>query len=187
MLKEHMKYTSIEIPDVLLIEPKVYKDSRGFFLETFQREKYRELGISGDFVQDNHSGSSRGILRGLHYQIRQPQGKLIWIAVGEVFDVAVDLRRSSPTFGQWAGMQLSADSKAQLWIPPGFAHGFYVTSDWAEVYYKATDYYAPEWERTLLWNDPDLGIDWPLADGDAPILSEKDAQGAPLKDADLFA
>ncbi len=181
-----MKCTPTELPDVLLIEPKVFADSRGFFLETFQREKYRQIGITEDFVQDNHSGSSGGILRGLHYQIRQPQGKLIWIAAGEVFDVAVDLRHSSPTFGKWVGMGLSADSKAQLWIPPGFAHGFYVTSNWAEVYYKATDYYAPEWERTLLWNDPALGIDWPLVDGHAPLLSPKDAQGKPLKEADLF-
>ncbi len=181
-----MKCTPTNISDVLFIEPKVFKDPRGFFLETFQREKYRELGINDDFVQDNHSGSSRGILRGLHYQIRQPQGKLIWIAAGAVFDVAVDLRRSSPTFGHWVGMELTADSKAQLWIPPGFAHGFYVLSDWAEVYYKATDYYAPDWERTLLWSDPELGIDWPLVDGHIPLLSEKDAQGVPLRRADLF-
>ncbi len=181
-----MKCTPTEIPDILLIEPKVYKDARGFFLETFQRDKYREIGISQDFVQDNHSGSSRGILRGLHYQIHQPQGKLIWLAEGEVYDVAVDLRRSSPTFGKWVGTTLTAGSKAQLWIPPGFAHGFYVTGDWAEVYYKATDYYAPEWERTLQWNDPALGIDWPLLKGAEPLLSGKDAQGKPLNEADLF-
>jgi len=187
VLKEHsMKCTPTEIPDVLLIEPKVYKDGRGFFLETFQKEKYRELGIMKNFVQDNHSGSSQGILRGLHYQIRQPQGKLIWLAAGEVFDVAVDLRRSSPTFGQWVGTLLTAERKAQLWIPPGFAHGFYVISEWAEVYYKATDYYAPRWERTLLWNDPGIGIDWPLVDGSIPLLSEKDSQGKLLKEADLF-
>ena len=181
-----MNIQKTAIPDVLIIEPKVFTDERGFFMETFQARKFAEHGLPQDFVQDNHSGSKRGTLRGLHYQIRQAQGKLVRVVAGEVFDVAVDLRKSSPTFGQWAGTRLSAESKMQLWIPEGFAHGFIVLSDWAEVIYKVTDFYASEWERTLLWNDPEIGIEWPLLDGMSPILSAKDAQGKPLRDAELF-
>lgn len=181
-----MNFIKTSIPDVIIIEPKVFGDHRGFFMETFQAERFLKAGIPNDFVQDNHSGSQKGTLRGLHYQIRQPQGKLLRVVAGEIFDVAVDLRRSSPTFGRYECVHLSAENKLQLWVPPGFAHGFYVLSDWAELTYKATDYYAPQWERTLLWNDPQLGIEWPLIDGNPPILSEKDAKGIPLKDADLF-
>jgi dTDP-4-dehydrorhamnose 3,5-epimerase len=155
-------------------------------METYHERKFSEAGINASFVQDNHSRSRQGILRGLHYQIRQVQGKLVRVIVGEVYDVAVDIRRNSHTFGRWVGISLSAQNKRQLWIPPGFAHGFYVISEWAEVVYKATDFYAPEWERTLLWNDPALGITWPLIEGQPPILSSKDAQGKPLRDSDLF-
>jgi len=169
-----------------LIQPKVFGDGRGFFMETYRSQRFVEAGIPAQFVQDNHSGSRQGILRGLHYQIRQPQGKLVRVVVGEIYDAIVDLRRSSPTFGDWEGIQLSAENKHQLWIPPGFAHGFYVLSEWAEVVYKTTDYYAPEWERTLLWNDPQLAIPWPLVDGQAPSLSQKDMQGVPLQDAEIF-
>jgi dTDP-4-dehydrorhamnose 3,5-epimerase len=181
-----MEFISTAIPDVILIKPKIFGDVRGFFLETYQARKFEEAGITVDFVQDNHSGSERGVLRGLHYQIRQPQGKLVRAIAGELFDVAVDIRSSSPTCGQWVGAKLTSEKKEQLWIPPGFAHGFYVLSEWAEILYKTTDFYAPEWERTILWNDPQIGIDWPLIDGNPPKLSEKDAQGSPLRDADLF-
>lgn len=153
-----MKFTPTAIPDVILIEPRVFGDSRGFFMETYQAKLFAQAGIQADFVQDNHSGSQRGILRGLHYQIQQPQDKLVRVIAGEVYDVVVDIRRSSPTFGKWFGIILSAENKLQLWIPKGFAHGFYVTSEWAEFSYKVTDYYAPEWERTLKWDDPDLAI-----------------------------
>ena len=182
-----MQLTPLTIPDVVVIEPKVFQDDRGFFLETFQAEKYRAAGISVPLVQDNHSGSRRGVLRGLHYQIRKPQGKLVSAIVGEVFDVAVDLRRSSPTFGRWVGVTLSSQNHRQIWVPPGFAHGFYVLSEWAEITYKVTDFYDPQGERTLIWNDPQVGITWPLPDGQQPILSPKDAQGKPLSGADLFA
>ena len=181
-----MNIQKTAIPDVLIIEPKVFTDERGFFMETFHARRFVEHGLPQNFVQDNHSGSKRGTLRGLHYQIRQAQGKLVRVVAGEVFDVAVDLRKSSPTFGQWAGTHLSVENKMQLWIPEGFAHGFIVLSDWAEVIYKVTDFYASEWQRTLLWNDPELGIEWPLLDGMPPILSAKDAQGKPLRDAELF-
>ena len=181
-----MKFTSTSIPDVLLIEPKVHGDERGFFMETYQSELFSKVGILDRFVQDNHSGSRQYTLRGLHYQIQQSQGKLVRVGVGEVFDVAVDIRRSSPTFGKWEGVRLSAQNKLQLWIPPGFAHGFYVLSEWAELIYKSTDYYAPQWERTIRWNDPQIGITWPLMDGQEPVLSAKDMQGTPLKEADLF-
>jgi len=181
-----MQFLPTKIPDVLLIEPKVFGDERGFFMETFQAERFAEHNISANFVQDNHSGSMQGILRGLHYQIRQPQGKLVRVIAGEIFDVAVDIRRSSPTFGQWAGMSLSATNKYQVWIPAGFAHGFYVVSDWAEVVYKASDYYAPQWERSLLWDDPVIGINWPLINGQSPTLSAKDAQASPLNVAELY-
>ena len=182
-----MQLTPLTIPDVVVIEPKVFQDDRGFFLETFQAEKYRAAGISVPLVQDNHSGSRRGVLRGLHYQIRKPQGKLVSAIVGEVFDVAVDLRRSSPTFGRWVGVTLSSQNHRQIWVPPGFAHGFYVLSEWAEITYKVTDFYDPQGERTLIWNDPQVGIHWPLPDDQKPILSPKDAQGLPLSGADLFA
>lgn len=181
-----MKFSPTPISDVIVIQPEVFGDERGFFWEVYQAQIFAEASISADFVQDNHSGSSRKILRGMHYQIRQPQGKLVRVVVGEVFDAAVDLRRSSPTFGQWVGHHLSAENRLQLWIPPGFAHGFYVLSDWAEVVYKATDYYAREWERTLRWNDPEVGIEWPLIGDEAPILSQKDARGLPLSESELY-
>jgi dTDP-4-dehydrorhamnose 3,5-epimerase len=181
-----MKFTQTALPDVILIEPDVYGDQRGYFMEVYQSRCFNEAGIQTEFVQDNHSGSGQNILRGMHYQIRQPQGKLVRVVVGQVFDAAVDLRRSSPTFGRWVGHHLSAENKLQLWIPPGFAHGFYVLSAWAEVLYKATDYYAREWERTLLWNDPEVGIEWPLISDEAPILSQKDAGGLPLGESAVY-
>jgi len=181
-----MKFIPTEIPDVILIQPKVFGDQRGFFMETYQAKKFSEAGITYDFVQDNHSGSTRGTLRGLHYQIQCTQGKLIRVVAGEIFDVAVDLRRNSPSFGKWVGDFLSAENKHQLWIPPGFAHGFYVLSQEAEVIYKATNFYTPEWERTLSWDDPEIGIKWPLIDGQDPILSEKDRQGKRFGEAEFF-
>lgn len=181
-----MKFTPTSIPEVLLIEPKVHGDERGFFMETYQSKLFSKVGIPYRFVQDNHSGSRQYTLRGLHYQIQQSQGKLVRVGVGEVYDVAVDIRRSSPSFGKWEGVHLSAQNKLQLWIPPGFAHGFYVLSEWAELIYKSTDYYAPKWERTIRWNDPEVGIAWPLVDGQEPILSAKDRKGTLLKEADLF-
>jgi dTDP-4-dehydrorhamnose 3,5-epimerase len=181
-----MEFILTSIPGVLLVQPRVYGDERGFFMETYRQQLFSEAGIPAHFVQDNHSGSRQGILRGLHYQIRQPQGKLVRVVAGEVYDVVVDLRRISPAFGRWDGVNLSAENKRQLWIPPGMAHGFYVLSEWAEVVYKTTDYYAPQWERTLLWNDPDLGIAWPLIDGLPPSLSAKDAQGVPFREAEVF-
>ena len=181
-----MIYKPTSIPEVILIEPRVFGDERGFIMETFRADELSAAGVSAQFVQDNHSGSRRGILRGLHYQIRRSQGKLVRVVAGEIFDVAVDLRRSSPTFGKWVGLNLSAQNKYQMWIPCGFAHGFYVISDWTEVVYKTTDYYAPQWERTLLWNDPEVGIAWPLPAGETPVLSPKDIQGTPLTQAELF-
>ncbi|RPI30105.1 MAG: dTDP-4-dehydrorhamnose 3,5-epimerase [Chloroflexota bacterium] len=182
-----MQFIPASLPGLILIEPQVFSDARGFFMETFQARLFADAGISTDFVQDNHSGSQKGTLRGLHYQIRQAQGKLVRVIAGEVFDVAVDLRRSSPSFGKWEGFCLSSENKRQLWVPPGFAHGFYVLSQWAEVIYKTSDFYAPEWERTLLWNDPDLGIKWPLDSGLTDVLiSPKDARGKPLREAELF-
>lgn len=172
-------------PDILLLEPQVFGDERGFFIESYNRKTFSALGIDTDFVQDNHSRSTRGVLRGLHYQIQQPQGKLVRVVAGEVFDVAVDLRRESRHFGQAVGMHLSAENKRMVWIPPGFAHGFLVLSEVAEFLYKTTDYYAPEHERSLLWNDPALGIAWPITD--APTLSEKDRKGLPLSMAETFA
>jgi dTDP-4-dehydrorhamnose 3,5-epimerase len=156
-------------------------------METYHARRFAKAGIEANFVQDNHSGSKQGILRGLHYQIRHVQGKLVRVVVGEIFDVAVDMRRSSPYFGRWVGHPLSAQNKVQMWIPPGFAHGFYVMSEWAEVIYKTTDFYAPEWDRTLLWNDKDLGIEWPLIDGNPPILSNKDSEGTPLRLAETYS
>jgi len=181
-----MEFGRTTIPDVIVLQPELLGDDRGFFMETFRADDFAASGIPGPFVQDNHSGSQQGILRGLHYQIRQTQGKMVRTVYGEIFDVAVDLRRSSPTFSRWEGVRLSAKNKKQLWIPPGFAHGFYVLSEWAEVIYKATDYYAPAWERSLLWNDPALGIEWPLLNGQPPVLSEKDSQGKLLSEAELF-
>jgi len=185
MTNNKIKLIPTPIPDVLLIEPKVFEDERGFFLESYQKEQFIEAGIPFEFVQDNHSKSQQGILRGLHYQVRQPQGKLVRVVLGEVFDVVVDIRRDSPTFGKWAGDYLSAGNKRMLWVPPGFAHGFYVTSPEAEVLYKATDYYAPQWERTIAWDDPDIRIDWPT-NGRSPILSAKDQAGSSLKEAEIF-
>lgn len=181
-----MNVIKTAIPEVLIVEPKVFGDSRGFFFESYNQRRFEEVtGVSLPFVQDNHSRSARGVLRGLHYQINRPQGKLVWVTSGEVFDVAVDLRRSSPTFGQSVSVLLSAENHRQLWIPPGFAHGFLVTSDSADFLYKATDYYAPEHERALQWNDPALGIDWPLQG--EPVLSAKDQLGTPLAKAETFA
>lgn len=174
------------IPDVLIIEPKVFGDERGFFLESFNEKTFREkTGVTARFVQDNHSRSAKNVLRGLHYQVKQTQGKLVRVVLGEVYDVAVDIRRSSPTFGQWMGCLLSEANKRQLWIPPGFAHGFVVLSETADCLYKTTDYYAPEHERSILWNDPRLGIDWKIKD--KPVLSAKDRAGIPLEEAEVFA
>ena len=182
-----MTITPTKIPDVFIIEPKVFGDERGFFFESFNQKNFTEkTGITSEFVQDNHSRSVQGVLRGLHYQIQHTQGKLLRVIAGEIFDVAVDMRKSSPNFGEWVGCILSAENKRQFWIPPGFAHGFLVTSDIAEVLYKTTDYYAPNYERSLLWNDPDVGIDWPL-NGITPILSVKDQEGQPLKTAEFFS
>ena len=180
-----MKLIPTNLPDVLLFEPKVFGDARGFFMESYNRRTMAELGLDAEFVQDNHSRSARNVLRGLHYQIVHPQGKLVRVVAGEVYDVAVDLRRSSPTFGQWTGQTLSADNKRMMWVPPGFAHGFCVISEFAEFLYKTTDYWHPEHERSLLWNDPDLAIDWPLQD--EPVLAAKDQAGRPLCDAETYA
>jgi dTDP-4-dehydrorhamnose 3,5-epimerase len=169
-----------------LVEPDVFADERGFFLESYHSRKYAAAGIPTTMVQDNRSGSRQGVLRGLHYQIRQAQGKLVTVVAGEVFDVAVDLRRGAPSFGRWVSVSLSAANKRQLWIPAGFAHGFYVVSNWAEVVYKTTDFYHPEHERTLIWDDPDVNIEWPLLAGSAPLLSPKDARGVRLVDAELY-
>jgi dTDP-4-dehydrorhamnose 3,5-epimerase len=181
-----VKAIQTSIPDVLLIELDAHEDGRGFFVEAYRSRPYRELGLPERFVQDNHSRSRQGTLRGLHYQIQHPQGKLVWPVTGEIFDVAVDLRRSSPTLGRWAAARLKAEDHRQIWIPAGFAHGLYVISGWADVLYKVTDDYAPEWERTLKWDDPELGIDWPLPAGSAPLLSEKDAGGIAFHQAELF-
>ena len=181
-----MKITPTSIPDVLLVEPKVFGDERGFFFESFNQRAFRQAsGLAGEFVQDNHSKSARGVLRGLHYQIRQPQGKLVRVIAGEVFDVAVDIRRRSATFGKWVGQVLSGENKLQLWIPPGFAHGFVVLSGTAEFLYKTDDYWAPEHERCIAWDDAALGIEWPLG-GQLPRLSAKDAVGANFEAADVF-
>lgn len=181
-----MKVQKTPIDGLLVIEPQVFGDERGFFIETWQAARYEEAGIEGDFVQDNHSRSRRGILRGLHYQIQNPQGKLVRVTDGEVFDVAVDLRRSSPTFGQWHGVILSASNHRQFWVPPGFAHGFYVLSESADFNYKCTNYYSPDYERSLQWDDATVGIEWPLVDGESPQLSQKDAAGLPLSEIEVF-
>ena len=180
-----MNVIQTEIPDVLVIEPRLFGDDRGFFYESYNERAFLDkIGISENFVQDNHSRSSKNVLRGLHYQIQQPQGKLVRVVVGSVFDVAVDLRKGSSTFGQWVGTYLSAENKQQLWVPAGFAHGFVVMSEYAEFLYKTTDYYAPQYERCILWNDPDLAIAWPIQS--EPILSTKDRAGKLLRDAEVF-
>jgi len=182
-----MKFTATNIPDVVVIEPAVYTDSRGFFMETWQKKKFADAGIDAVFVQDSHSRSSHGALRGLHYQVSQPQGKLVRVMQGEAFDVAVDIRKSSPTCGQWVARVLSAENRRLLWIPPGFAHGFLVLSESVDFEYRMTDFYAPEQQRAIRWDDPDLAIDWPLVDGQAPLLSEKDQAGQFFADAELYA
>lgn len=181
-----MNFIPTRIKDVVLVEPKVFGDDRGFFMETYRNDIFAENGIDAPFVQDNHSRSRRGVLRGLHYQIFQPQGKLARVIQGEVFDVAVDLRRHSSTFGQWVGEILSADNKRMLWVPPGFAHGFYVLSDTAEFLYKCTDYYAPEHERSIRWDDPDLAIAWPLSVDAESLLSAKDLAGVAFHSAEYY-
>ena len=182
-----MKVIATQIPEILIIEPQVIEDERGFFMESFNQQRFEQaIGPSVHFVQDNHSRSARGVLRGLHYQAgERVQGKLVRVVVGAVFDVAVDLRRSSPTFGRWVGVELSAANRRQLWIAPGFAHGFVVLGEGAELMYKTTDYYSPAHDRCLIWNDPDIGIAWPIGEG-LPVLSAKDVNGKTLRDADLF-
>jgi len=179
-----MQVIQTTVQDALILEPRVFGDARGFFMESWNRRGFAALGLDVDFVQDNHSRSQQGVLRGLHYQIKQPQGKLVRVVSGAVYDVAVDLRRSSPTFGRWAGVVLSAENQRMFWVPPGCAHGFLTLSESADFLYKATDYYAPEHERTLLWNDPALAIDWPLTG--APLLAAKDAVGTPLQGAETY-
>ncbi len=180
-----MKVTPTAIPEVLVLEPQVFGDDRGFFFESFNARRFEQVtGLAVNFVQQNHSRSARNVLRGLHYQVRQPQGKLVRVVAGAIYDVVVDLRRASPFFGRWVGVELSADNRRQLWVPPGFAHGFVVTSDSAECLYNTTDYWAPEHERVLLWSDPALAIDWPLSG--APMLSGKDSQGLLLDAAEAF-
>ena len=181
-----MQFQPTTIPDVILITPKVFGDERGFFMETYQTRLFAQAGIQAQFVQDNHSRSKQGVLRGLHYQLRQTQGKLVRVVMGEIFDVAVDIRRSSPTFGKWVAVHLSAENRQQLWVPPGFAHGFYVLSEWAEVLYKATDFYSPQWERSILWNDPAIGIDWPLLAETPLSLSAKDEQAQLLQEPECL-
>jgi len=181
-----MKVKPGALPEVLVLEPRVFGDQRGFFLESYNQRVFREAaGIDANFVQDNHSRSARNVLRGLHYQVKQPQGKLVRVVAGEVFDVAVDVRRSSPRYGRWMGLHVSAENRRMLWIPAGFAHGFLALSEFAEVLYKATDYYAPEHERCILWSDPDIGVDWPLTG--APLVSDKDASGRRLAEAETYA
>jgi dTDP-4-dehydrorhamnose 3,5-epimerase len=179
-----MKAIETSLPGVLVLEPKVFGDERGFFFESYNKRALETAGITSEFVQDNHSRSARNVLRGLHYQIMQPQGKLVRVIAGEVFDVSVDIRKSSPTYGKWTAINLSAENKRMLWIPPGFAHGFLVASEYAEFLYKTTDYYAPEFERSILWNDPDLDIAWPLSN--APMLSAKDKAGKLFREAEVF-
>lgn len=181
-----MEFQATAVPDVIRVKPRVHGDGRGFFMETFRAREFAAAGISDPFVQDNHSASGKGVLRGLHYQVRHPQGKLVRVIRGSVFDVAVDLRRSSPTFGRWVGEILSAENKLQLWIPAGFAHGFLVLEDDTEFVYKCTDYYAPEHQRALRWDDPRVGIRWPLEPGRIPKLSSRDAAALFLEDAELF-
>lgn len=181
-----MEIIPTNIPDVLLIKPRVFEDERGFFMETYHAEKMKVGGIDAEFVQDNHSRSQKGTLRGLHYQVENVQGKLVRVGIGAILDVAVDLRKSSSTFGQWVGVILSDENKHQLWVPPGFAHGFYVLSEYADVLYKATDIYNPKGERCLLWKDPTVGVDWQIPEGEMPILSEKDKKGLLFDDVEVF-
>ena len=181
-----MEFLPTEIPDVVLVRPRLHRDGRGLFLESWSSRVFAAAGIEAEFVQDNHSRSTRGSLRGLHYQNPQAQGKLVRVVSGRIFDVAVDLRQSSPTFGRWVGVWLSDEDHAMLWVPPGFAHGFYVASEVADFVYKCTDYYSPGSEHTLRWDDPELGIEWPLSDDRPPVLSEKDLRGTPLREAVLF-
>ena len=182
-----MKFVESTLPGVIRIEPTVHRDDRGYFMETWQAQRFSEAGISDEFVQDNFSQSSKGTLRGLHYQIEKAQGKLVRVVQGEVFDVAVELRKSSPQYGEWVGEVLSAENKHQLWVPPGFGHGFLVLSEKAEFEYKCTNYYAPDHERTIRWDDPDIGIDWPLVDGEQPMLSSKDSDAPSFRDAETYA
>ncbi len=181
-----MRLIETPLKDALIVEPKVFGDARGFFMESWNRRAFSELGLDLDFVQDNHSRSARGVLRGLHYQLQQTQGKLVRVTSGAVFDVAVDLRQSSPSYGRWFGTELSAENRRMFWVPPGFAHGFLVLSEFADFLYKATDYYAPEHERAILWNDPDLAIDWPLTGIGTPTLAAKDAAGIRFQDAEVY-
>ncbi len=181
-----MNIIDTDIPDVKILKPEVFGDDRGFFIETWRAETFKKQVADIDFVQDNHSKSGQGVLRGLHYQIRHPQGKLVRVVVGEAFDVAVDIRKQSTTYGHWVGTRLNADNKEMLWVPPGFAHGFYVLSAAVELIYKCTDYYFPEYDRSIKWDDPDIGIDWPLLDGKPPVLSEKDQQGRTFKTAEVY-
>lgn len=181
-----MKFTRTRLADVMLVEPEIFGDQRGFFMETWHAGKFADGGISEDFVQDNHSRSGQGILRGLHYQVNRPQGKLVRVLHGEVFDVAVDLRKKSATFGQWVGMYLSSENKKMLWVPPGFAHGFYVTSQVADFFYKCTDFYMPANERAIRWDDPDLAIDWPLINKTEPVLAPKDKAAVPFAKAEYY-
>ncbi len=182
-----MRFVSTTIPDAFIIEPHVIEDGRGFFMETWHRKKFLEIGIDTNFKQNNHSKTSKGIIRGLHYQIQQTQGKLVQVIKGEIFDVIVDLRYSQPSFGKWISVILSEENRKMLWVPEGFAHGFYVLSETAEIFYYCTDYYAKKYERTLLWNDPAVGIEWPLFDDKQPSLSEKDSKGSLLKNAHIFS
>lgn len=182
-----MEFIPTTIPDVIIIKPKVFIDDRGFFMESYQKRAFSEAGIPFEFVQDNHSSSQMGTLRGLHYQITHTQGKLVRVVIGEIYDVAVDLRKSSPYYGRWVGVYLSAENKHQLWIPPGFGHGFFATTSQTDVIYKATDYYDRQGERCILWNDPDLAIDWPIADDLTPLISEKDASAPKFKEAEVFS
>jgi dTDP-4-dehydrorhamnose 3,5-epimerase len=182
-----MEVLATRLPDVKIIRPRVFGDDRGFFMETFRDSEFREKVADVTFVQDNHSRSAKGVLRGLHYQVRQPQGKLVRVIYGEVFDVAVDIRRHSPDIGKWAGAVLSAENKEMLWVPPGFAHGFYVLSDSAEFVYKCSDYYAPEYERDILWSDPAINIQWPMDHKAVPLLSPKDMAGVTLENAEVFS
>ncbi len=180
-----MNVVETALPGVLVLEPKVFGDARGFFVETWNAKTFADLGLNADFVQDNHSRSAKGVLRGLHYQLNEPQGKLVWVLSGAVFDVAVDLRKSSPHFGKWVGYALSAENKRMMWVPPGFGHGFVVLSESADFLYKTTAYYAPQWDRGVRWDDPDIGVRWPL-DGGAPQLSGKDQVAPFLKDAEVY-
>jgi dTDP-4-dehydrorhamnose 3,5-epimerase len=181
-----MEFIPTTIPDVIVIKPKVFEDDRGFFMESYQKQAFSEAGIPHEFVQDNHSSSQLGTLRGLYYQLTHTQGKLVRVVIGEIYDVAVDLRKSSPYYSKWVGAYLSAENKHQLWIPPGFGHGFFATTSQADVIYKATDYYHKQGERCILWNDPDLAIDWPIPNGLTPVISKKDASAPKFKEAEVF-